>query len=82
MHDCYDKHVHAGSAFQEQERLCVLEKRYLTLTGGRNFPKPNSSMKEVSRIAGHIISQPEAKQTKQKKKQNKFPPKWNFSVIR
>lgn len=34
---------------KEQERLCVLEKRYHTLTGGRNFPKPNSSMREVSR---------------------------------
>uniref|UniRef100_A0A671YI89 Pleckstrin homology-like domain family B member 1 n=1 Tax=Sparus aurata TaxID=8175 RepID=A0A671YI89_SPAAU len=37
------------SASQEQERLCHLEKRYHTLTGGRSFPKPNSSMKEVSR---------------------------------
>ncbi|XP_030293241.1 pleckstrin homology-like domain family B member 1 isoform X5 [Sparus aurata] len=31
---------------KEQERLCHLEKRYHTLTGGRSFPKPNSSMKE------------------------------------
>ncbi|XP_030293244.1 pleckstrin homology-like domain family B member 1 isoform X8 [Sparus aurata] len=32
---------------KEQERLCHLEKRYHTLTGGRSFPKPNSSMKEL-----------------------------------
>ncbi|XP_059207999.1 pleckstrin homology-like domain family B member 1 [Centropristis striata] len=31
---------------KEQDRLCALEKKYHTLTGGRNFPKPNSSMKE------------------------------------
>ncbi|XP_070699740.1 pleckstrin homology-like domain family B member 1 isoform X6 [Pempheris klunzingeri] len=31
---------------KEQDRLCSLEKRYHSLTGGRNFPKPNSSMKE------------------------------------
>lgn len=31
---------------KEQDRLCALEKRYHILTGGRNFPKPNSSMKE------------------------------------
>ncbi|XP_036974813.1 pleckstrin homology-like domain family B member 1 isoform X10 [Acanthopagrus latus] len=32
---------------KEQERLCHLEKRYHILTGGRSFPKPNSSMKEL-----------------------------------
>ncbi|XP_070699741.1 pleckstrin homology-like domain family B member 1 isoform X7 [Pempheris klunzingeri] len=32
---------------KEQDRLCSLEKRYHSLTGGRNFPKPNSSMKEL-----------------------------------
>ncbi|XP_063343588.1 pleckstrin homology-like domain family B member 1 isoform X3 [Pelmatolapia mariae] len=33
---------------KEQDRLCALEKKYHTLTGGRNFPKPggSSSMKE------------------------------------
>ncbi|XP_038565095.1 pleckstrin homology-like domain family B member 1 isoform X2 [Micropterus salmoides] len=31
---------------KEQDRLCVLEKKYHALTGGRNFPKSNSSMKE------------------------------------
>ncbi|XP_063752156.1 pleckstrin homology-like domain family B member 1 isoform X10 [Eleginops maclovinus] len=32
---------------KEQDRLCTLEKKYHTLTGGRNFPKPNSSMAEL-----------------------------------
>ncbi|XP_071376745.1 pleckstrin homology-like domain family B member 1 isoform X2 [Centroberyx affinis] len=31
---------------KEKDRLCALEKRYHILTGGRSFPKPNSSMKE------------------------------------
>ncbi|XP_076607327.1 pleckstrin homology-like domain family B member 1 isoform X4 [Chaetodon auriga] len=31
---------------KEQDRLCALEKRYHILTGGRNFPKANSNMKE------------------------------------
>ncbi|KAK2828534.1 hypothetical protein Q5P01_019568 [Channa striata] len=31
---------------KEQDRLCGLERRYNTLTGGRNFPVLNSSMKE------------------------------------
>ncbi|XP_063343590.1 pleckstrin homology-like domain family B member 1 isoform X5 [Pelmatolapia mariae] len=36
---------------KEQDRLCALEKKYHTLTGGRNFPKPggSSSMKELSK---------------------------------
>ncbi|KAM3600703.1 uncharacterized protein V6R79_001038 [Siganus canaliculatus] len=34
---------------KEQERLCVVEKKYHTLTGGRSFPKPNGSMKELSK---------------------------------
>ncbi|KAM4726688.1 LOW QUALITY PROTEIN: pleckstrin homology-like domain family B member 1 [Anableps anableps] len=33
---------------KEQDTLCNLEKRYHTLTGGRNFPKSTSSMKEES----------------------------------
>ncbi|XP_047235212.1 pleckstrin homology-like domain family B member 1 isoform X1 [Girardinichthys multiradiatus] len=33
---------------KEQDVLCNLEKRYHTLTGGRNFPKSTSSMKEES----------------------------------
>ena len=36
-----------GSIPQEKERLSVLEKRYHSLTGGRTFPKPCSTMKEV-----------------------------------
>ncbi|XP_019133633.2 pleckstrin homology-like domain family B member 1 isoform X10 [Larimichthys crocea] len=32
---------------KEQDRLCALEKKYHILTGGRNFPKANSSMKEL-----------------------------------
>ncbi|XP_049447365.1 pleckstrin homology-like domain family B member 1 isoform X2 [Epinephelus fuscoguttatus] len=31
---------------KEQDKLCTMEKRYHTLTGGKNFPKPNNSMKE------------------------------------
>uniref|UniRef100_A0A672Z3H0 Pleckstrin homology-like domain family B member 1 n=1 Tax=Sphaeramia orbicularis TaxID=375764 RepID=A0A672Z3H0_9TELE len=33
---------------KEQDRLSALERSYQTLTGGKNFPKPNSNMKEVS----------------------------------
>uniref|UniRef100_A0A8C4DF39 Pleckstrin homology-like domain family B member 1 n=1 Tax=Dicentrarchus labrax TaxID=13489 RepID=A0A8C4DF39_DICLA len=44
-----DRTVTLQLLHKEQDRLCALEKRYHTLTGGRNFPKPNSSMKEVSR---------------------------------
>ncbi|XP_012722651.2 pleckstrin homology-like domain family B member 1 isoform X10 [Fundulus heteroclitus] len=32
---------------KEQDTLCSLEKRYHALTGGRNFPKSTSSMKEM-----------------------------------
>ncbi|XP_026185069.1 pleckstrin homology-like domain family B member 1 isoform X8 [Mastacembelus armatus] len=41
-----DRTVTLQLLHKEQDRLCALEKRYYTLTGGRNFPKPNSSMKE------------------------------------
>uniref|UniRef100_A0A3B4CB95 Pleckstrin homology-like domain family B member 1 n=1 Tax=Pygocentrus nattereri TaxID=42514 RepID=A0A3B4CB95_PYGNA len=34
---------------QEKERLACLEKRYLSLTGGRTFPKSSNTMKEVYR---------------------------------
>ncbi|XP_072548318.1 pleckstrin homology-like domain family B member 1 isoform X8 [Salminus brasiliensis] len=34
---------------KEKERLAGLEKRYLSLTGGRTFPKSSSTMKEVYR---------------------------------
>ncbi|XP_026185068.1 pleckstrin homology-like domain family B member 1 isoform X7 [Mastacembelus armatus] len=42
-----DRTVTLQLLHKEQDRLCALEKRYYTLTGGRNFPKPNSSMKEL-----------------------------------
>ncbi|XP_051255809.1 pleckstrin homology-like domain family B member 1 isoform X10 [Dicentrarchus labrax] len=42
-----DRTVTLQLLHKEQDRLCALEKRYHTLTGGRNFPKPNSSMKEL-----------------------------------
>uniref|UniRef100_A0AAR2JJM3 Pleckstrin homology-like domain family B member 1 n=1 Tax=Pygocentrus nattereri TaxID=42514 RepID=A0AAR2JJM3_PYGNA len=32
---------------KEKERLACLEKRYLSLTGGRTFPKSSNTMKEV-----------------------------------
>ncbi|XP_029925305.1 pleckstrin homology-like domain family B member 1 isoform X7 [Myripristis murdjan] len=32
---------------KEKDKLCALEKRYQTLTGGRSFPKPNSGTKEL-----------------------------------
>ncbi|XP_038565099.1 pleckstrin homology-like domain family B member 1 isoform X6 [Micropterus salmoides] len=50
---------------KEQDRLCVLEKKYHALTGGRNFPKSNSSMKEeylrlsdVYKMYGNASMQP------------------------
>ncbi|KAM7397873.1 hypothetical protein PAMA_005959 [Pampus argenteus] len=42
-----DRTVTMQLLHKEQDRLCALEKRYHALTGGRNFPKPNSSMKEL-----------------------------------
>ncbi|XP_040006004.1 pleckstrin homology-like domain family B member 1 isoform X4 [Xiphias gladius] len=41
-----DRTVALQLLHKEQDRLCALEKRYHTLTGERNFPKPNSNMKE------------------------------------
>ncbi|XP_068572315.1 pleckstrin homology-like domain family B member 1 isoform X8 [Cebidichthys violaceus] len=41
-----DRTVALQLLHKEQDRLCALETRYHTLTGGRNFPKPNNSMKE------------------------------------
>lgn len=43
-----DRTVTLQLLHKEQDRLCALEKRYHTLTGGRSFPKPNGGMKEVS----------------------------------
>ncbi|XP_040006008.1 pleckstrin homology-like domain family B member 1 isoform X8 [Xiphias gladius] len=42
-----DRTVALQLLHKEQDRLCALEKRYHTLTGERNFPKPNSNMKEL-----------------------------------
>ncbi|KAM6912064.1 pleckstrin homology-like domain family B member 1 isoform 7-T7 [Lycodopsis pacificus] len=42
-----DRTVALQLLHKEQDRLCALETRYHTVTGGRNFPKPNSSMKEL-----------------------------------
>ncbi|XP_039682302.1 pleckstrin homology-like domain family B member 1 isoform X10 [Perca fluviatilis] len=42
-----DRTVTLQLLHKEQDRLCALEKKYHTLTGGRNFPKPNRSMKEL-----------------------------------
>uniref|UniRef100_A0A7N9AM73 Pleckstrin homology-like domain, family B, member 1a n=1 Tax=Mastacembelus armatus TaxID=205130 RepID=A0A7N9AM73_9TELE len=50
-----DRTVTLQLLHKEQDRLCALEKRYYTLTGGRNFPKPNSSMKEVKENCGHLV---------------------------
>ncbi|XP_008283313.1 pleckstrin homology-like domain family B member 1 isoform X2 [Stegastes partitus] len=41
-----DRTVTMQLLHKEQDRLCVLEKKYQILTGGKNFPKTNSSMKE------------------------------------
>ncbi|XP_065818982.1 pleckstrin homology-like domain family B member 1 isoform X6 [Labrus bergylta] len=42
-----DRTVTLQLLHKEQDRLCALEKRYHAITGGRNFPKHNSSMKEL-----------------------------------
>ncbi|XP_041656566.1 pleckstrin homology-like domain family B member 1 isoform X9 [Cheilinus undulatus] len=42
-----DKAMTLQLLHKEQDRLCALEKRYLALTGGRNFPKHNGNMKEL-----------------------------------
>ncbi|XP_059931457.1 pleckstrin homology-like domain family B member 1 isoform X2 [Gadus macrocephalus] len=39
---------------KEKERLSVLEKRYHSLTGGRTFPKPCSTMKEEYVTVGQL----------------------------
>ncbi|XP_016532501.1 pleckstrin homology-like domain family B member 1 isoform X7 [Poecilia formosa] len=50
-HDCEKIAKDRTAALQllhkEQDTLCSLEKRYHTLTGGRNFPKSSGSMKEM-----------------------------------
>ncbi|XP_061558861.1 pleckstrin homology-like domain family B member 1 isoform X6 [Phycodurus eques] len=48
---------------QEQDRLCALENRYHTMTGGRDFPWSNNKMKEWLKSksdgeVGHTASRP------------------------
>ncbi|XP_050934377.1 pleckstrin homology-like domain family B member 1 isoform X8 [Lates calcarifer] len=61
-HDCErtakDRTVLLQLLHKEQDRLCALEKRYHTLTGGKNFPKPNSSMKEGLQLVLREMSNP------------------------
>ncbi|XP_077448459.1 pleckstrin homology-like domain family B member 1 isoform X6 [Stigmatopora argus] len=49
-HDCERMAKERANTLQllhkEQDRLCALENRYQTMTGGRNFPMSNSKMKE------------------------------------
>uniref|UniRef100_A0A8C8F8C1 Pleckstrin homology-like domain family B member 1 n=1 Tax=Oncorhynchus tshawytscha TaxID=74940 RepID=A0A8C8F8C1_ONCTS len=44
-----DRNLTLQMLHKEKERLSALEKRYLSLTGGRTFPKSSSTMKERSR---------------------------------
>ncbi|KAM6983862.1 pleckstrin homology-like domain family B member 1 isoform 6-T6 [Tautogolabrus adspersus] len=60
-----DRTVTLQLLHKEQDRLCALEKRYHAITGGRNFPKHNSSMKEeylrlsdIYRMYGNAALQP------------------------
>ncbi|XP_071214458.1 pleckstrin homology-like domain family B member 1 isoform X15 [Salvelinus alpinus] len=41
-----DRNLTLQMLHKEKERLSALEKRYLSLTGGRSFPKSSSTMKE------------------------------------
>ncbi|CAB1348816.1 unnamed protein product [Coregonus sp. 'balchen'] len=42
-----DRNLTLQILHKEKERLLALEKRYLSLTGGRSFPKSSSTMKEL-----------------------------------
>ncbi|XP_064830732.1 pleckstrin homology-like domain family B member 1 isoform X3 [Oncorhynchus masou masou] len=60
-----DRNLTLQILHKEKERLSALEKRYLSLTGGRCFPKCSSTMKEVFRSkldsdAGQTVHQPKA----------------------
>uniref|UniRef100_A0A4W5PIW5 Pleckstrin homology-like domain family B member 1 n=1 Tax=Hucho hucho TaxID=62062 RepID=A0A4W5PIW5_9TELE len=60
-----DRNLTLQILHKEKERLSALEKRYLSLTGGRTFPKSSSTMKEVFRSkldsdAGQTVHQPKA----------------------
>uniref|UniRef100_A0A673WMV2 Pleckstrin homology-like domain family B member 1 n=1 Tax=Salmo trutta TaxID=8032 RepID=A0A673WMV2_SALTR len=57
--------IYSGNPSSNLELLSALEKRYLSLTGGRTFPKSSSTMKEVFRSkldsdAGQTVHQPKA----------------------
>ncbi|KAJ8276649.1 hypothetical protein COCON_G00084010 [Conger conger] len=41
-----DRNLTLQLLYKEKERLAALEKRYLSLTGGRGFPKSTTTMKE------------------------------------
>ncbi|XP_057676081.1 pleckstrin homology-like domain family B member 1 isoform X6 [Corythoichthys intestinalis] len=49
-HDCERMAKERAATLQllhkEQDKLCALENRYQSMTGGRNFPKSNGKMKE------------------------------------
>ncbi|XP_064424854.1 pleckstrin homology-like domain family B member 1 isoform X4 [Latimeria chalumnae] len=44
-----EKNATAQMLLKEKERLNSLEKRYITVTGGKNFPKSTTALKEVYR---------------------------------
>uniref|UniRef100_A0A3Q1ILX5 Pleckstrin homology-like domain family B member 1 n=1 Tax=Anabas testudineus TaxID=64144 RepID=A0A3Q1ILX5_ANATE len=46
-----DRTVTLQILHKEQDRLSALEKRYETLTGGRNFPNPNNMKEELLHIS-------------------------------
>ncbi|XP_057676082.1 pleckstrin homology-like domain family B member 1 isoform X7 [Corythoichthys intestinalis] len=50
-HDCERMAKERAATLQllhkEQDKLCALENRYQSMTGGRNFPKSNGKMKEL-----------------------------------
>ncbi|KAM9453626.1 pleckstrin homology-like domain family B member 1 isoform 13-T13 [Salvelinus alpinus] len=49
-----DRNLTLQILHKEKERLSALEKRYLSLTGGRSFPKCSSTMKEELRHISQI----------------------------
>ncbi|KAM9442328.1 pleckstrin homology-like domain family B member 1 isoform 9-T9 [Salvelinus alpinus] len=49
-----DRNLTLQMLHKEKERLSALEKRYLSLTGGRSFPKSSSTMKEEYLTVGQL----------------------------
>ncbi|XP_070986814.1 pleckstrin homology-like domain family B member 1 isoform X12 [Oncorhynchus clarkii lewisi] len=49
-----DRNLTLQMLHKEKERLSALEKRYLSLTGGRTFPKSSSTMKEEYLTVGQL----------------------------